>query len=642
LRVKFLAAAALCAVVGLLAAGSGAADTAVPVTSSFSVGSISGCDGTATATLTLTGVEPTPIQRSLDVELVLDESGSVTASNFATMKNEGLNFSQQLLGGTNALGLSMFSSDSRTIFPLTTFRSTAAAAFAGLYQRGGATNIGAGLQSAYNDLVSHGRPQSQPVIILETDGMDNVNVNQLASLVSSIKNSGALIFTVGIGASVDANQLSSIASSIPGVQTTFLAGNYTGLASVLTSIAGSVEVPAAKNLTYSATPAPGFTVTGVTATRGAASVTATGDVSWSLAQLGSETATITYTLKQTTAADGTFPIQTGSLLRWTDPSGAAQTAAFNDATTSVGGCNKPPIANAGDDQSISLSGSHTANVTLDGTKSSDDGLTAPLTYTWSENGTTIATGATPTVPLALGQHSLTLTVFDGEYSSSATVTIAVVDPTPPEITPLVTGSIGNGGWYTGDATVSWSVVDAESEISGSVGCDQTTILTDTTGTDLSCQASSAGGPSSQSVTVKRDATPPTVTYTGGKATYALDETIAITCAAADATSGLASSTCHDLSAPAWTIPGTTKLTATAQDNAGNSGSGSVTFTVQVTAAGICDLLGNWVGDQGITNSLCVKVQHGSIGAFDNEVRAQTGKRLTQTQANALVALAARL
>ncbi|MDX6465310.1 MAG: hypothetical protein QOI27_350, partial [Gaiellaceae bacterium] len=597
---------------------------------------------TATATLTLNGVEPTPIQRNLDVELVLDESGSVTAPSFATMKNEASSFSQQLLGGTNALGLTTFSSSARTIFSLTTARASAANAIAGLYELGGNTNIGAGLQRAYNDFLSHGRPQSQRVIILETDGLNNMSTSQLPSIVSSIQNSGVLIFTVGIGTQVDATQLRSIASSIAGVQTTFLAGTYTGLASVLTSIAGSVEVPAAKNLTYVATPAAGFTVTGVTATRGTAAVSAAGGVSWSLAQLGNQSATITYTLKQTTTADGTFPVQTGSLLSWIDPAGSVQSAAFDGATTSVGGCNKPPIANAGNDQTVSLVGSHTANVALDGTNSSDDGLTAPLTYTWSENGATIDTGATPIVPLGLGQHALTLTVFDGEYSSSDTVTVTVVDPTPPEITPLVAGPTGNGGWYTGDTTVSWSVGDAESDISGSVGCDQTTIVDDTTGADLTCQASSAGGPSSQSVTVKRDATPPTVTYTGGKATYALDETIAITCAAADATSGLASSTCHDLSAPAWTMPGTTTLSATAQDNAGNDGAGTATFTVRVTAAGICGLAGNWVTDNGVANSLCIKVQHGSITAFDNEVRAHTRKRLTQAQANALVTLAARL
>ena len=86
--------------------------------------------------------------------------------------------------------------------------------------------------------------------------------------------------------------------------------------------------------------------------------------------------------------------------------------------------NTPPVADAGDDQSVTATGS-TTSVTLDGTGSSDvDG--DDLTYTWS-NG---ATGATPTVQLADGTHTLTLTVSDGEESDTDEVTITVVNTLP--------------------------------------------------------------------------------------------------------------------------------------------------------------------------------------------------------------------
>jgi PKD domain len=52
-----------------------------------------------------------------------------------------------------------------------------------------------------------------------------------------------------------------------------------------------------------------------------------------------------------------------------------------------------------------------ANVTLDGTGSSDpDGDS--LTYMWTEGGTTIGTGATPTVSLGPGTHTITLSASD--------------------------------------------------------------------------------------------------------------------------------------------------------------------------------------------------------------------------------------
>ena len=88
-----------------------------------------------------------------------------------------------------------------------------------------------------------------------------------------------------------------------------------------------------------------------------------------------------------------------------------------------------------------------------------------------------------------------------------------VDVTPPVITPTVSGPLGSAGWYLGDTTVSWAVTDAESTISSTSGCDATTITTDTSGLVVTCSATSRGGTSTASVTIKRDATPPGATAT---------------------------------------------------------------------------------------------------------------------------------
>lgn len=94
--------------------------------------------------------------------------------------------------------------------------------------------------------------------------------------------------------------------------------------------------------------------------------------------------------------------------------------------------------------------------------------------------------------------------------ASTTVTL-VIDTTPPVITATVTGTLGDNGWYTSNVTVTWSVIDPESPISSSTGCETSTITADTAGTTLTCTATSAGGTASQTVTIKRDATPPTAT-----------------------------------------------------------------------------------------------------------------------------------
>ena len=84
--------------------------------------------------------------------------------------------------------------------------------------------------------------------------------------------------------------------------------------------------------------------------------------------------------------------------------------------------------------------------------------------------------------------------------------------TPPAITPHVEGTIGSNGWYTGDVTVSWDVVDEQTPDSiVSSGCGQRTIDVDTVGTVITCTAASSGGWAERSVTVARDATPPTIT-----------------------------------------------------------------------------------------------------------------------------------
>jgi hypothetical protein len=101
----------------------------------------------------------------------------------------------------------------------------------------------------------------------------------------------------------------------------------------------------------------------------------------------------------------------------------------------------------------------------------------------------------------------------GGYNSTGALSTAElfgpVDTTPPEITPIVSGDLGDNGWYISDVTVSWTVTDPDSEVSSTAGCEPTDITADTGGTTLTCEATSDGGTASESVTIKRDATPPT-------------------------------------------------------------------------------------------------------------------------------------
>ncbi|NOR48555.1 MAG: hypothetical protein GQ533_11020 [Methanosarcinaceae archaeon] len=100
-----------------------------------------------------------------------------------------------------------------------------------------------------------------------------------------------------------------------------------------------------------------------------------------------------------------------------------------------GNPNLPPVANAGPDQTVEQTCYQGADVTLDGSGSSDpDG--DPLTYSWTWAGGT-DTGMTPTVSLPLGTTTITLTVSDGELTATDTVDVNVVDTTPPVISVTV-------------------------------------------------------------------------------------------------------------------------------------------------------------------------------------------------------------
>ena len=100
-----------------------------------------------------------------------------------------------------------------------------------------------------------------------------------------------------------------------------------------------------------------------------------------------------------------------------------------DAVEESDWVNSPPLADAGDDQSFENVVS-TASVALDGSRSSDIDNQA-LSYTWSENGSVIATGVNPTISLGDGSHTINLTVSDGELSATDQVVVTVVTNVAP-------------------------------------------------------------------------------------------------------------------------------------------------------------------------------------------------------------------
>lgn len=168
----------------------------------------------------------------------------------------------------------------------------------------------------------------------------------------------------------------------------------------------------------------------------------------------------------------------------------------------------------------------------------------------------------------------------------ASKTYNIVDPTAPIISHVLNPAAPDGlnGWYKSNVSLGWTVTENESPNSlQKTGCVDQNVIADQVATTYSCSASSAGGSTGPAqVTIKRDATAPTVGLVGGPvdgATYYLGlDTIpaAPTCSASDATSLIDNCAVTGYSGAV----GVHTVKATATDNAGNSAtSSSITYTV---------------------------------------------------------------
>lgn len=101
--------------------------------------------------------------------------------------------------------------------------------------------------------------------------------------------------------------------------------------------------------------------------------------------------------------------------------------------------------------------------------------------------------------------------LDSTSETDSYLLTALFDATAPVITPYLSPEPNAAGWNNSDVTVTWTVNDPESAIISSTGCGITVVDTETPGTNITCTATSNGGSSSATVTVKLDKTKPEIT-----------------------------------------------------------------------------------------------------------------------------------
>ena len=248
--------------------------------------------------------------------------------------------------------------------------------------------------------------------------------------------------------------------------------------------------------------------------------------------------------------------------------------------------------------------------------------------------------------------SVTGTATDNAGNSAHESVLVSIDKTAPSVAASPDRAPNANDWYNADVVVSFSCSDG---LSGIVSCAGPVTLHEGSGQSASGDAvDAAGNRGSGSLTgVNVDETAPVVAYSGNRQ-YMVDQSVAISCSAGDALSGVADSTCSDIAGPAWTFGlGTTSKSASATDKAGNLGAATVTFQVNVDGASLKALISRFSTNAGVASGLNAKVdaivnapnanaKSGALGAFGNQVNAQTGKALTSAEASLLVQLAAAL
>ncbi len=217
-----------------------------------------------------------------------------------------------------------------------------------------------------------------------------------------------------------------------------------------------------------------------------------------------------------------------------------------------------------------------------------NGQSVTLQPTGNGNKMSFNTG----ISLGMGVNFIVVVATDSSNRTTAqthrvTVREIPADTTPPVITAAASPNVN--GWTAMDVTVSWSVLDPESGIASSAGCETATVTAQGI-TTLTCSATNGVGLlSSRTFTVKIDKSAPDILPTvTPNATGWNTEDVTVNWSVTDPDSGIASSFGCGTTIVNTDTTGTV-LTCTATNGAGLSNSTSVTVRLDKTAPVISGL-----------------------------------------------------
>ncbi|MFN8422125.1 MAG: VWA domain-containing protein [Anaerolineae bacterium] len=161
-----------------------------------------------------------PETKAVDIALVIDTSGSMSETTspggpkkLQAATDAARTFLGQLVAGRDQAALVQFNNAARLVVPLSDGGAAAVAGLAQLTQDTG-TRIDLALDAATAALsVPARKPTNNPVIVLLTDGEPTgATPDEVRAAAARAKGAGMLIYTIGLGSSVDAALMRDVAT----------------------------------------------------------------------------------------------------------------------------------------------------------------------------------------------------------------------------------------------------------------------------------------------------------------------------------------------------------------------------------------------------------------------------------------------
>ncbi len=175
--------------------------------------------------------------QTFDLALVLDESGSISDSNYSLMKKLASELVNKLDDEDN---IALFTFDD-IITKQSGFvnKKDAADKILNLKQSKGMTAIYSAINAANNEFKLNSSNKATKIMIVLTDGLDNSSSVSASSVTKDAVNNNIVIYTVGVG-SVNTNVLTSISNSTGGAY--YSAANFSQLEGIFEKLQVDVDL----------------------------------------------------------------------------------------------------------------------------------------------------------------------------------------------------------------------------------------------------------------------------------------------------------------------------------------------------------------------------------------------------------------